>query len=119
RVKDGKFSSYNHTNGLVGDNVRSVFESSDGTLWVGTLNGVSRMTDGKFSSLTVNEGLASNFIRDIREDKTGAVWIATDPGLHFWKDGKLNKFGAANEWNGIIRSVCVDHAGNVWMGTML
>jgi len=69
--------------------MRTIHESPDGTLWVGTNGGgVARYEDGTFRALTVEDGLSSNLVRDLYQDTTGTgspnvLWVVTeDQGLN-------------------------------------
>ena len=69
--------------------MRTIHESSDGTLWVGTNGGgAARYEKGTFRALTVDDGLSSNLVRDIYQDTTGTgpanvLWVVTeDQGLN-------------------------------------
>lgn len=64
------------------DAVISLFEDSEGTLWIGTYKGgVSYLKNGKFHNLkhdTSNiASIPTNDIRAIAEDRNGDIWIAT------------------------------------------
>ena len=49
--------------GLAQDNVYAVYQSRDGAVWAGTLNGgLSQLKDGHFTSYTTETGLASNTV---------------------------------------------------------
>ena len=68
--------------GLGSNNVRDIFVASDGTVWVATSRGVSRLEDNQFSTSNVlNAGLPSNSVRALAEDGQGRIWIATDGGV--------------------------------------
>lgn len=69
--------------------VRTIHETPDGTLWVGTNGGgIARYKNGTFTPLTTAAGLSSNLVRDIYQDTTEAgdssvLWVATeDQGLN-------------------------------------
>ena len=55
--------SYTEANGLAQNSAYAVYESRDGSVWAGTLNGgVSKFKDGRFTTYTTTNGLASNTI---------------------------------------------------------
>lgn len=63
RVVDGqgkeKFISYNTTQDLINNNVRSMQEGIDGNIWIGTNNGLScyHPTENRFTNYTKQDGL--------------------------------------------------------------
>jgi ligand-binding sensor domain-containing protein len=48
RQRDGKIASFTERDGLSNNSVWSIVEDSDGTLWIGTDNGLTRYRNGKF-----------------------------------------------------------------------
>lgn len=68
------------------ERITSVFQSKDGTLWIGT-NGngfYKRLKSDKgyvFQNYTVQDGLVNNNVRGIVEDWYGNLWITTLNGL--------------------------------------
>ena len=62
--------------------VNTFLESRDGTMWIGTRSGLSRITpDGKASAMTLKTGsydVSDCDIRGISDDSNGNLWLATD-----------------------------------------
>lgn len=62
--------------------VNTFLESRDGTMWVGTRSGLSRVTaNNKATAMTLKAGaydVSDCDIRGISEDRSGNIWIATD-----------------------------------------
>jgi ligand-binding sensor domain-containing protein len=84
RFRNGAIASQSYTeaNGLAQNSVYAVYESRDGSVWAGTLNGgVSKFKDGHFTTYTTTNGLASNTVSSILETRDGAMWFATPSGL--------------------------------------
>ncbi len=73
--------------GLKGNYITALFETSDGTLWIGTYgNGINRcigMPTGEYDFKNYSElnGLCNDVIYTIQEDNAGKLWISTDNGL--------------------------------------
>jgi two-component system sensor histidine kinase ChiS len=68
--------------------VRSLYESADGDLWVGTQNGLNRMRAqdrragrNRFTLYTKAEGLADNTVYGILPDRSGHLWLSSNSGL--------------------------------------
>ena len=51
------------TDGLVSDAITSLYEDTEGSLWVGTQNGLSQITDVKFPIYSDREGSPVQFGR--------------------------------------------------------
>ena len=61
--------------GLSNNSVFSLFEDSEGSLWIGTNGkGLNRLKNSKFTCYTTAEGLGSNFVWAVTEDLNGDVW---------------------------------------------
>ena len=82
--------SYRHytvKDGLVQNQVMTMFRDSKGYLWLGTKGGVSRFDGMKFENYTVNDGLISNQIIRIFEDSEGGINFCSIIGVsRFYKD---------------------------------
>ncbi len=67
---------------LAGTDVKAVMEASDGTLWVGTTSGISRLTwsGGRetIENLSRDQGLSDRSIRGLAEDQAGNIWAGTE-----------------------------------------
>lgn len=69
---------------LAGDQVLVLFQSRDGTLWVGTYGtGLNRLDPGStsFRWYLKGDGLPGNNVKGLIEDPDGMLWITTDSGL--------------------------------------
>jgi ligand-binding sensor domain-containing protein/signal transduction histidine kinase len=79
------FDSAN-TQGFGSDQIFSLYESRDGTLWIGTVDGgLIRLQDDVATTYTEREGLPNRWVTSIRGDAEGNVWINTAAGgvAHF------------------------------------
>jgi len=111
--------------------INCLFEDSGGRIWVGTnSNGVCYYDydNDNFTRIgsigNHEQKLANTTVWDILGDENGNIWIATLDGLfrfctteqkivdHFQKSGTPGSLVDNN-----IRSLALDIAGNLWMGT--
>jgi ligand-binding sensor domain-containing protein/signal transduction histidine kinase len=60
--------------------ISSMLVASDGTLWIGTWNGLIKYHDGKQTLYTSGQGLSDNSITALAEDRDGNLWIGTNGG---------------------------------------
>ncbi len=84
RPADGSIIHYTKANSGLADDVVSTFLiTKDGTLWVGTNDGISYFDQktNRFLSFKESEGLTNGFIKSIVEDDSGLLWISTDRGI--------------------------------------
>ncbi len=120
RFDSSSFSvkTFTEIDGLAQNNVYSVFETRDGSVWAGTLNGgVSRFKDGKFSSYTTLDGLASNTVNAITETSDGAIWFGTPNGVTSFSQGKWQTYSTQNGSNSAEVNCLLEGSGhNLWIG---
>jgi len=110
---------------MIGQDVNSIFESTDKKIWVATQDGglsiidpktlsIKNITEDKQSELSIS----SNDIRDICEDNFDNIWIATNDGLNKY-NRKKNKITTYRENNGLptnsLRALVLDNDGNLWV----
>jgi diguanylate cyclase (GGDEF)-like protein len=101
--------------GLPADSVTALWEDRDGTIWVGTAKGLSRIRNERVES-TELAGLA---IHVIIADSQGRLWIGTEKGLYESDHGRLIDWSARGELPGIpITALAADPDGSVWIGTL-
>lgn len=119
RLRDGVFTSFTKTNGLAGNHVRVVFESKDGSLWIGTTQGMSHYQNQQFRSYTQADGLLSDIVNYIYEDSDGNLWIATGKGLNRLRPGgSMDSFTMPDGLpNDSVRGICQDKGSRIWIGS--
>ena len=61
--------------GLASDTVLTIFEDSQGTLWFGTADGITRYDGDNFQTFTTEDGLSRNTTGLIFEDRQGMLWF--------------------------------------------
>ena len=111
--------TYTQANGLAQNNVYSVYEARDGTVWAGTLSaGVSRVAAGRLTTYSTANGLISNTINSIAEGHDGTMWFATPEGLSMLSQNRWQSFTTSeglpsDETNCLL----VDAHGVLWVGT--
>ncbi|NOY36568.1 MAG: regulator [Chlorobi bacterium] len=78
---DKRIKSYTPKEGLSDIWVRCIQKAPDGTMWVGTDLGITRIKDDSCSLRHSRRWLLSDKVRDISFDKDGNAWIATARGV--------------------------------------
>ncbi len=104
-----------------------IYESREGTLWVGARSGLvrvdpeARTTTYFAKDQTKRDGFSSNHILSIFEDEAGMLWIGTTQGINIFdpEKGRVTKVYdrsdglASNRISGILP----DSEGNYWVST--
>lgn len=118
--RDGQFRRYTTAEGLADNRVLALAESSDGSIWIGTYNGLTRFKGDRFSTYTMRDGLPINVIQKIAEDRDGNLWVGTRNGLARFKEGRFMVYSVRDGLpDNFVRALYQDHAGKLWVGTEL
>jgi ligand-binding sensor domain-containing protein/signal transduction histidine kinase len=80
--KDGQIrASYSSAEGLGQGMVRDFYIDGNGSLWIATEGGLSRIENGRVLTLTNQNGLPCNTVHWMREDDSHSVWLYLACGL--------------------------------------
>jgi signal transduction histidine kinase/ligand-binding sensor domain-containing protein len=115
-------SQYAHTGWLVREGftrgfIRSIAQTQDGYIWLGTGFGLFRFDGVRFDPWQpplTGEQLPSNFIVCLHVGRDGTFWIGTRGGLVSWRYGKLTRYPDLAGLS--IGSILEDRKGTVWVG---
>lgn len=69
------------------DDVWSVYESPDSTLYVGAFNGLQVIKNGSIQHFTTEDGLVSDTIWTIAQDANGVIYLGTQRGVSKYFNG--------------------------------
>lgn len=72
--------SFRTADGLAHNNIKRIFQDSNGYLWIATWEGLSRYDGYEFKNYEVEDGLGGSFINDVTADRLGNFWVATNGG---------------------------------------
>lgn len=118
RLKNGKFTHWSEVSGWPNNQTHCIFESKDGSIWVGSEGGLTRFSGNKWTHFSDRNGLGDNSVRALSEDSEGNLRIATRRGL-----STLDSEGVISTMNvgagmvaNALKAVCVDRNGTVWVG---
>jgi ligand-binding sensor domain-containing protein/signal transduction histidine kinase len=96
--------------------VRSIRETSDGAVWVGSTDGVMRWARGPTSETSLVDDV--NGSSDITQTAQKRVWLGTiERGLSYWEGGKRHLFPDQSLTNTTVYSLAEDRRGQLWVGT--
>ena len=117
--KDGKVSTFTKKNGLPSDVVFASYADRDGSVWLGTREGLVRWKSGEFKTYTTKDGLSSNVVQVIYEGRNHALSVGTGGGgLDRYKDGKFEVFDSRRGLsNDVVLSVYEASDGVLWVGS--
>jgi len=110
--------TYNNTNGLIGNQVKSIDEDENGGIWIGTNQGVSYFNGNSWVSYS-SPDLHWSGVNATAFDSNGDKWFASPLGgiTHF--DGTT--FTPYDTANGLlsqyVTALLIDDQDNKWVGT--
>ncbi|HWD18012.1 MAG TPA: two-component regulator propeller domain-containing protein [Verrucomicrobiae bacterium] len=128
---DGSWSHCTSHDGLGSDQVRSLCVASNGAIWIGTLDGLSRWQDGKIFNFAVENAESGagydlpRIVTAMIEDGAGYLWLASNRGLFRAREEELNAVAEGraraaavfhyDRSDGMGSSQCTgDHQPSVW-----
>jgi ligand-binding sensor domain-containing protein/signal transduction histidine kinase len=118
RYQNGVFTSLHKRDGLASDRILALAESQDGSLWVGTEDGVSQLSDVKFPMISATEGLAQEAAFSVTPAPDGSVWVATPNGISHIAGNTVTNLGRdaqdgfTSRW---IKQVLVSRSGDLYV----
>jgi ligand-binding sensor domain-containing protein/signal transduction histidine kinase len=97
--------------------VKSITDTKDGTLWVGTVSGLQRLASGDHSFKAVSE--VRGTVRVLRETSDGTLWIGTiGRGLMTYRQGHFSRVSVPDPLpSNTILNFYEDLERNIWIGT--
>jgi ligand-binding sensor domain-containing protein/signal transduction histidine kinase len=131
--RTGRFKHYRYhpddPNGLMSDNVFTIYGDRNGKMWVGQQNGISRFDPATERFINYkpdpnNPDSLVNWVWVIYEDRSGALWLGTFGGALIRFDEKAKGFAAytpdsrdSHRLNGGgITTIHEDRTGTFWVG---
>jgi diguanylate cyclase (GGDEF)-like protein len=122
-VSTGKFSHYRFTSDVGPDNIYSLMQDSDDSIWAGGDHGLSRI-DRRSGEVTTFD-LGKHSVRAVYEDSNGQVWAGTlGSGLQRFDAEKGNFETFTNDAGNTasissdqVTAIYEDSAGRFWVGT--
>ena len=123
--RNGKYEYFNQNNGLINNRIVTLFENSEGDIYVGTTAGLSILKKNSIVNLTRENGLSDMTIYGIIEDDFGRMYLTTNRGVNVLEkeNGEINirviravDGLASDELNG--QACWKDFEGKLWFGTV-
>lgn len=117
RIYDGHVRVYSLPGGGSLNRVKSILQSRDGTVWVGTVSGLRRMRAGATQFERV-PGI-NQTVRVLRQTSDGTLWIGTiGQGILRLRDGRFTSMVApARLPSNTVLNLFEDDEKNIWIGT--
>lgn len=110
----------NRESGLAYDRVQCLYKSSSGTIWVGSLSGLSKLTTPYLVVYDEQQGLPDERIHAVYTAKNGETWVGSANSISRFSDNYQNKMhftGANGLPDGLVLAITEDAQGAIWVGT--
>lgn len=118
RYRGGAFRQYSDADGLTNGFVRAIYEDREDTLWVGTDDGLFRLSGERFTRTDGNGNIPALAVHDIREDQMGHLWVGGSRLLMIrgsdCKEFVLEGYPSATR----VKSILETSDGTIWVGTV-
>ena len=110
---------FDTSQGLISNNVESLFMDSRGVLWACTMEGISKYANGQFTSFGKEEGLPFPAIKAGMEDNEGNLWFCSDGGgiFRFAGEGFVNFTIADGMCSDYMMGALEADNGSMWFST--
>lgn len=115
------FQTLTTKQGLAGDEVRSIFQASSGSVWIGTNEGVSVHDGHDITNISSDNGLNGSILC-FHEHEDGSVWAGGDDGLYRIEveadSFKVKRYSQVDGLsNNFIFDIEPDSKGRLWLAT--
>jgi len=117
RLENGTFRPVSEEEGLPEKIIPAMHEAPDGTLWVGTGNGIYLYDGHRFTRLPREQGGPQGVVTALLVDSRGDAWIGTPLALIHLREGVSTLYGAKQGVTSPIIVMAEDSQGRVWFGS--
>ncbi len=77
--------------GLSANEVRAILPARDGSLWVGTAEGLSRVHQGRVLTYGKQDGLPGEFVMALHQAENNDIWVGTGVGAAIIEQGNPSR----------------------------
>lgn len=123
RWQAGRIQHYSVRNGLLSEIILALAPGANGSVWVGTPDGLNHIEASKVTAFTSADGLPDDLIRSLLVDRDGSLWIGTRRGLAHWQNNRFTIFTQANGLKSnligtLLQPRASDSQHDLWIGTL-
>lgn len=110
---------YTSEQGLAANEVRAILPRADGSVLVGTAQGLSLITNGQLTTPVAPVALPSPFIMALHQTRDGRVFIGSGAGVSIWHDEQVRQldFSVLDQAEYAFGFAEDPEAGILWMTT--
>lgn len=120
-ILDGNKSTYYHSSEDLADNsIRTIRETRDGAVWIGTISGLRKLEQGvRGDPFLAPRTISGTNISVMAESRAGELWIGTyGHGLRRLVGGRMARLDAPGELpHNNVLALFEDSEDDIWVGT--
>ncbi len=112
------FKNYSLDGSIDSSSIRSLFEDSQGRLWIGTNDkGVICLENDIFTAITSPEDYSFLCIRDFAETSDGTIYVASNSGMAYISDGAIVPLDNEEISGETVYAIETDSYDRIWLCT--
>lgn len=116
RYKNGNYEHFPVNENAANNIVLSLFQDTEGVIWIGTDAGLYTFKNGTFNSFGDNNMIGT--VKYITQDQRGSIWFCSKNGLGVIENGKVKMYTTKNGLShNDIRYAYEDKEGSIWIAT--
>ncbi|HEY3284794.1 MAG TPA: response regulator [Armatimonadota bacterium] len=112
-LRGGGFDGYGRGDGLTAS-VKCLLQDRDGSLWLGTADGLNCLRSLPCRTLTTQDGLPRNDVSALLQDRIGRLWVGVGGALGWWQAGRYHPVALPKAFTGTVCSLAEDTLGRIW-----
>lgn len=128
QYKDGKMNFWGGNQQLANKSILSVFKDREGTVWLATNKGLSRLRKEIIHGYNAKDGIEHSEVYPLFRDSKDDIWIGTNKGLSIYRNGKFETLDLQNISDDLppekswrkdrmsVQSLWEDANGKMWIG---
>lgn len=120
-VVRGTGGAASHADMVLPDNsIAAIFEDRDQSIWVGTADGLVRLSTPDVQIVNSRDGLSDDNVATIYSDRRGVLWLTTITGrVYRYDHARIEPFVLPAPANNLqAMGTYEDHTGAFWFGTV-
>ncbi|HRD37836.1 MAG TPA: two-component regulator propeller domain-containing protein, partial [Bacteroidia bacterium] len=105
-------------NGLIDENISSIWCEGPENIWIGSANGLLKYNGKAFDFYNLYNDNNANHIRCLLKDSEENIWVGTHSGIYRYRDNAFSSFDKSTGiGNAFVYKILKDKEGNIWFCT--
>lgn len=118
RYDGSTFRNFSLENSIASSSIRSLYEDTDGKLWIGTNDvGVYVMENDTFTQIECTVDNSFLCVRDFTESSDGTIFLTSNSGVGVVRDGQIVPFEAQELTGKTFYNIACDRYDRLWVAT--